>query len=243
MMKYKSEDRVKILEYKFIFEEDIQVKKEYEEGSADLNYRLSFFRNKLDNKKGEKNQQHVYDTMFMPSALTKTPTDNKSADNEKTKSANKPNSAEPWAKKMYRKIVVITHPDKTMHIQSDHLKNKLVNQYRIAQKAYSQKIYSDLIMVAFDLDIDIPEKVIKEEISPALIAMKKTISKTRETIGWQWYYVPEKQRDAELKKILAYYGFKFTDEKVNEVIRRKRSTRKVGTRPENLNAKRRILRK
>ena len=66
MMKLKSEDRVKILEYKFVFEEEKQIDEEYQEGSADLNYRLSFFRNKLDNTLANHSQQSDrYDEMFM----------------------------------------------------------------------------------------------------------------------------------------------------------------------------------
>ena len=65
MMKLNREDRVKILEYKFVFEEVLQVKKEYEEGSADLNYRLSFFRKKLDLGQGNERQTDVYDSVLM----------------------------------------------------------------------------------------------------------------------------------------------------------------------------------
>ena len=240
-MKYKTEDRIVILEYKFIFEENIKVKKEYSEGSADLNYRLSFFRNKLDSEKGSQHQKNIYDAMFTKNLPEEVLPVSSVTDNEKVKTAEKSKNLEPWAKKLYRQIVVITHPDKTMHIQSDHLKNKLINLYLIAQNAYEQKIYSDLIMVAFDLDIEIPENVIRKQIKPVLTNVKKDINRTRETIGWKWYYVPEKQRDAELKKILTYYGFKFTDDKITEVIKSKRPDRKVGTRPENLRVKRRRL--
>ena len=65
MMKLKSEDRVKILEYKFIFEEEKLVYEEYQEGTADLNYRLSFFRDKLDNTTGTNEQKKRYNEMFM----------------------------------------------------------------------------------------------------------------------------------------------------------------------------------
>ena len=41
------ESKIKILEYKLAFEQEIHVRKEFEEGSSDLNYRLSFFRKNL----------------------------------------------------------------------------------------------------------------------------------------------------------------------------------------------------
>ena len=64
-MKYSREDRVKILEYKFIFEEALQAQREFEEGAADLNYRLSFFREKLHKNSESKDQKKRYDQMFM----------------------------------------------------------------------------------------------------------------------------------------------------------------------------------
>lgn len=244
-MKYKREDRVKILEYKFIFEEELQVKKEYEEGSADLNYRLSFFRDKLDAQKGPTGQQDIYDKMFMGHVPKDKGTDiiiNESDQQELTQSVSKAkNDIKPWAKKIYRKIVVVTHPDKTSDIKSKHLKEQLTEQYRITQNAYDNELYSDLIMIAFDLNIPIPNGVVSEEITPSSENKKKKINNTKKTIGWQWFHVPESQRDAELKKLLIHYGFKFTEEKVKEVIKRKYSKRKPGTRPEKINVKRRRL--
>ena len=245
MMKYKSEDRVKILEYKFIFEENLQVKKEYEEGTADLNYRLSFFRDKLDSKKGVLGQKDIYDKMFMGNTNQSKPTDNKVSSPDQqglTQSACKsPDDIKPWAKKVYRKIVIMTHPDKTSDIKSDHLKEQLTNQYRITQNAYENELYSDLIMVAFDLNIPVPEVVITEEIIPSSNDKKNKIKNIKKTIAWQWYHVPDNQKDAELRKILSHYGFKFTDSKIKEVVKRKYVKRKPGTRPEKINVKRRKL--
>jgi hypothetical protein len=244
-MKYKREDRVKILEYKFIFEEELQVKKEYEEGTADLNYRLSFFRNKLDMQKGVKGQKDLYDKMFMGHIPKDDGTDiivSESDTSELTQSASRAkDDIKPWAKKVYRKIVMVTHPDKTSEIQSKHLKEQLTSQYRITQNAYNNELYSDLIMVAFDLNILVPEEVVAEEITPSSNKKKKKIGNIKKLLGWQWFHVPESQRDAELKKILVRYGFKFTEEEVTAVVGRKYVKRKPGTRPEKINVKRRRL--
>ena len=143
-MKYSLEDKVKILEYKFVFEENLQVKKEYEEGSADLNYRLSFFRRKLD--KDKSTQLDIYDRMFMGKSSTQSlPSTAVSQPDQQelTHSAIKsPDNIKPWAKKIYRKIVVATHPDKITDMPT-HLKDKLTEQYRITQNAYEREIYSD----------------------------------------------------------------------------------------------------
>ena len=244
-MKYKREVRVKILEYKFVFEEELQIQKEYQEGSADLNYRLSFFRNKLTSQEGQKTQQDLYDKMFMPDLLDDTRNDLVDCEldqQELAQSATKICSNEkPWAKKTHRQIVMVTHPDRTIGVQSNHLKEKLTEQYRIAQASYNSGQYSDLIMIAFDLSISVPEHVISEEIMPTLEIKKNKIVNIKKKIGWQWYHVPDNQKDAEFKKILSYYGFKFTDPEVENVIRKKYVKRKVGTRPEKINVKRRRL--
>ena len=242
-MQYKREDRVKILEYKFIFEEELQVKKEYEEGTADLNYRLSFFRNKLDAQKGAKGQKDLYDRMFMGHVPKANETDiiiSEPNTSELTQSASRAkDNIKPWAKKAYRKIVMVTHPDKTSEIQSNHLKEQLTYQYRITQNAYNNELYSDMIMVAFDLNIPVPEEVVSEEIIPSSNKKKKKIDDMKKLLGWQWFHVPESQRDAELKKILTCYGFKFTEGEVTEVVRRKYVKRKPGTRPSSTLRKRR----
>ena len=94
---------------------------------------------------------------------------------------------------------MVTHPDKTIEIQSKHLRDQLCNQYRITQHAYKREVYSDLIMVAFDLNIKVPESVINEHISPSLDKKKKNILQTKSLIGWQWYRVPENQKDGVIK--------------------------------------------
>tara|TARA_B100000287_G_scaffold381172_1_gene385349 strand:+ start:386 stop:1120 length:735 start_codon:yes stop_codon:yes gene_type:complete len=243
-MKLKRENKVKILEYKFIFEEEIQVSKEYQEGSADLSYRLSFFREKLDNKGLNSNQIKIYDEMLIGKKQEYPLKDLEVQNNieqELSKSAEKAHNVKAWAKKMYKKIVMVTHPDKTKGIQSKNLVSQLTEQYRIAQKSYTSGIYSDLIMVAFDLNIDIPENVVDAEITPVCKNKKDLILNTKRMLGWKWYHVPEKQRDAELKKILVNLGFKFTEEQIKDVIKRKYVKRKTGTRPEKINVKRRKL--
>jgi hypothetical protein len=237
-MKYKREDRVKILEYKFVFEEELQVKNEYEEGTADLNYRLSFFRKKLHDQKAPQEQKDLYDKTFMGNLNynNQDSTEIESLDTpELTQSASKvSNDIKPWAKKLYRQIVMVTHPDKTLELTSDHLRQQLTNQYRITQNAYSEGLYSDLLMVGFDLNLSFPSNVVEEEITPSSKCKKENISKIKSLIAWQWYHVPPDQKDAELKKILYNMGFEFNDNDVQQVVKRKYIKRKVGTRPQNL---------
>jgi hypothetical protein len=241
MMKLKREHRIKILEYKFVFEEDIQVKKEFLEGATDLNYRLSFFRNKIKAQGDSSNKTEQFDKIFMGNVAPEDESLILEDKNELAKSAERPEQVAPWAKRLYKSIVMITHPDRTSTIQSLNLREQLTEQYRITQNAYNTSAYSDLIMVGFDLNLDIPEDVIDMTITTASNTKKSNINEIKKKIGWQWYHVPDSQRDAELKKILAYYGFKYTEEKVEEVIKHKRVRRKVGTRPKKMNVKTRKI--
>lgn len=242
MTNLSSEDRVDILEYKFVFEEDIKVKKEFLDGSVDLNYRLSFFRSKLAKQPESTAKTENFDATFFG-----THPDNKIDPLESDIDINNVSAvksgvdAVPWVKSLYRKIVMITHPDKTSGVQSVHLREQLADQYRIAQNAYNKKVYSDLIMIGFDLNLVIPSEVIKENIKPHCQFKKNKINETKKKIGWQWFHLPENLRDRELKKILALYGFSFTEEKVKDVVSRKYVKRKVGTKPKKFNVKRRKL--
>lgn len=239
------ENKIKILEYKLAFEQELQVKKEFEEGNTDLNYRLSFFRNKLIKDSSTSEEQiSIFDEMFMPKNKTSTCVDksfeidhHKSNQNEFKKN----NNVEPWLKKAYRQIAKLTHPDMLIGLKSEKMIKKFENYYSIAQNAYEKNISSDIIMVANDLDVNIDNLIIEREIKGPLKKKLKYIKSVRGKIGWQWYHVPESNKDAELKKILSTMGFKFTDDDVKKAISSRRPVRKPGTRPEKFNVKKRKL--
>ena len=235
-MKLDREHKVKILEYKFLYEEDIKIESEYIEGAGDLNYRLSFFREKLT-KQENLQQKLKFDNLFgfkddqQENAL-------QINENEEATSAKKNKSiAESWVKKLYRKIVMITHPDKTKGIISAELIEKLTEQYRVAQESYNTMEYSNLIMIANDLNLQLEPSVIDKHINPAIKQKQSNINSMKSTLGWHWYNVPETQKEAELRKILLNLGFSFTEEQLAEVVTRKYIKRKVGTRPRKMNFK------
>lgn len=237
-MNLSREEKIKILEYKLAFEELIQIEKEFEDGASDLNFRLSFFQKKLDTSitKNGVSQTSRYNEVVWGRQNSNDKDDSNSIaeasdlnQNEFSKSAN----VKPWAKKLYRKIAVTTHPDKIQNLTSDSLKEKLEEQYLIATQAYEEEIYSDLIMIAYDLNIGIPEGRVFQEVHPALMSKSISINNIKKKIAWQWYHVPDDQKDAELKKILVNMGFVFTDKQVEEAINSKYIKRKPGERPVN----------
>ena len=235
------ESKVKILEYKLAFEKEKIVSKEFKEGSADLNFRLSFFREKIKSTSVQGvSQKDIYDNIFKTG-----PKDNDIVviDDrcDMQKSSNKNNNIDKWARKTYIRIAKSTHPDITMHIKSKALRNKFDSLFEIAQNAYEKSQYSDLIMVAHELEINVPEKEIKKNIEPDLTNMNQKIKDYTGKLGWQWYHVPEENKNAELKKILISMGFVFTEEKIKEVVNSRKPKRKTGQRPQKINVKKRRL--
>ena len=63
----KIQKTIKILEYKLLFQEKEKVFLEFEEGSIDLNYRLSFFEKQLD--KTIPAQVELYKKKFSPAPI------------------------------------------------------------------------------------------------------------------------------------------------------------------------------
>jgi len=235
------ENKVKILEYKLAFEKEKVVSKEFEEGNSDLNFRLSFFREKIKNTnhKGV-DQKEVYDNIFQTGPKDKDIVVTDKRDNIQ-KSSKKNTNIDKWARKTYIRIAKSTHPDVTMHINSEVLRNKFNTLFEIAQSAYEKTNYSDLIMVAHDLDIEVPEKEIEKNIATDLLKKTNKIKDISRKLGWQWYHVPEENKDAELKKILIAMGFEFAEEKIQEVIKARKPKRKVGQRPQKISVKRKRL--
>jgi len=239
MQSIKIKNKIKLLEYKLAFEEEAQVKREYEEGTNDLNYRLSFFQKKL--VKSQKSNPKIFDAAFMQNKKH-----SKIKDIElpsvKTETLLPKNNIKPWAKKIYRKIAISCHPDKISSVTSKELKEKLTSNYYVATKAYEEVEYSNLLMIASDLNIEIPEEKIQEHIVPGLIKKTKTINSLKSKLGWQWYHIPDEMKNTELKKILLAMGFEFSEELVEDVNKRKKpKSRKAGVKPTNKMKKRKRL--
>ncbi len=239
-MNIKLESKVKILEYKLAFEKEKIVSKEFEEGNADLNFRLSFFREKIKttDHKGT-SQKEIYDSIFKTGPKDKDIVVIGDRDDIQ-KSSNKNSNIDKWARKTYIRIAKSTHPDIIMHINSEVLRNKFNTLFEIAQNAYEKIQYSDLIMVAHELEIEVPEEEIKKNIIVDLEMKAAKINEITGKLGWQWYHIPESNKDAELKKILQSMGFIFTEEKIKEAVKSRKPKRKTGQRPQNIRAKRKL---
>ena len=60
-----------------------------------------------------------------------------------------------WAKKLYRKITLKTHPDKLLDLKEEE-RLKKISVYTNAVEDYKTKNYSGLVLSAIDLNIELP---------------------------------------------------------------------------------------
>ena len=112
-----------------------------------------------------------------------------------------------WAKALYRKITVKTHPDKLLSEDSDE-KERKVKIYNEAAVSYAEGDYVFLVMIAIDLKIAIPDN---EEIIDIL--NKKCREYSKDTAGlksslfWIWYHSDESQKQEILRRFVKEKGW------------------------------------
>jgi hypothetical protein len=108
-------------------------------------------------------------------------------------------------KKIYREIVILTHPDK---IKDKENKDNLIDLYKIATDAKNKNNIAQLLLVAEELKIEY-EKYLTEE---SLIKLKDNINILKsqllhieQTIPWKWYHMEnEKLKNIVISNYLKY---------------------------------------
>ena len=234
-MPLKPKNKVSILKYKTLFEENELVIVESEEGAADLAYHLNYFKKKLNKK--IVNQDKRFKNLFfddieeVDNSLEVARKDAK----EESKLSQPKISRPAWAKKLYKKIVFITHPDKLDTIKIDFLKKRMEKLYLLAVDSYNACNYQNLLMICYDLDIAFDEKLIEAHIGSRIKKLESEVSTIKKTLGYQWYHVSESDKSHALEQYLIKLGFVFTKDDVEQAIKkaREKNKRKVGIKPVN----------
>ena len=98
--------------------------------------------------------------------------------------------APPWAKKAYRQVVQLTHPDKVnMNDElTDAQKERLSALYMEATDAFKTGKWHELLEVVAELDIDVEAdpKMMEEAFTSKIKELTDTISKVHGSIAWVW---------------------------------------------------------
>lgn len=98
--------------------------------------------------------------------------------------------APPWAKKAYRQVVQLTHPDKVnMNDElTDAQKERMSALYMEATDAFKTGKWHELLEVVAELDIDVEAdpKMMEEAFTSKIKELTDTISKVQGSIAWVW---------------------------------------------------------
>lgn len=223
-MKLKSEHNLSLQKYKIAYEEREIVKSVFEDGLRDLNAHLVLFQERLTDD--IENQKERFNKFFFG---------NENKVEEKSESNSESFTKKPaWAKKAYRSIALVTHPDKSSFIPVDSVRKKFAKYYQIAVNSYEKEEYENLLFIASDLGIEIEEDSVFDMIDPKLKKIQKEIDQMKASNAYNWASIEKERRPEVLENYMKSMGFVFAREKVEEVIEEvKRIKRKVGTRPVN----------
>lgn len=230
----------RVLEYKYLYAEFKKAKEQFSEGELDLNYRLSFFQRQIESSNSNELKENFKKTA---ESINKDNITNKESENREEENAVESKANHPqWAKKLYRKIISMIHPDKTKGLLIPHLISLYSEWYLITVESYESSDYTNLIMIADNLAITIEEDIVNENIQKGINDKKLDIHSVKNSLGYEWYHTSETKRDVYFKVILKQLGFKFTETEVQEVIKKRPPKRGSQERPTKgvLNRRRRI---
>lgn len=111
----------------------------------------------------------------------------------------------PKYKKLFRKIVVKTHPDKISNSLPNSERAKFIEIYESTIEAWDKGEEATLISNAVKLDLDVSD-FLEEfvEIEEACVELENTINSIQATSAWYYMYVlnTDAERDDFIKKFL-----------------------------------------
>tara|TARA_B100000674_G_scaffold482630_1_gene485331 strand:- start:580 stop:1302 length:723 start_codon:yes stop_codon:yes gene_type:complete len=232
-MKIGKQIEIETINLKFLTEQLDLAEQHLKEGADDLYFRLSHFRKRVTDQDKDKYDQFFFGAKM--SDLEKELDDIKNQivlHEEKNELPVAYKKKDPWLKKIYRKIVASTHPDKFQNFPVESLKQKYLKIYLRTINAWEKEEDDQILLCAYESDI----KVDNPQAMPILRqGSKKKNNRLKEIQGllaYQWYHIPERNKSKTLEDYLKKLGYDFTLEEVEKVVHLARK-RKVGTRPKN----------
>ena len=228
----KSKDiEIKILNFKLIKESVDVAEVQLVEGFADFQFRLSNFRKKLE----DTSQVEKFDKQFFNSEEETDETDIVSSDlldDEEISLKETSSYRHPvWIKKVYRKVVLSTHPDKFVNFPIERLRLKYLKIYKEAVDAMDLLDYSTVLLCAYESDVEITNNEAIEFLDSGISERQSKMHGIKKKLHYQWYHLSDEQKEKFLTNYLKQLGYKFTKEQIRKVLKNVRK-RKTGVRPE-----------
>ena len=139
----------------------------------------------------------------------------------------KKNNHPDWVKPLFRKIAMITHPDKVHESLSKSIRIKMLDIYRESKVALECKEYADLVILADDVDVLLPEKKIIESkiFDKKNSKLSSTIKSLKSSVYWIWANSTDDQKEKILKDFIEKRGWMSHENK------RKRARKSTGNHP------------
>ena len=108
----------------------------------------------------------------------------------------------PSVKKVYRRIVTRTHPDKLEQLPNNQLKKGLIKKYKEAVNSYKDNDIVSLFDLADELDIKLPEidESHIELMTQKINALKEQINAYRNSNAYIWY--KSENQEETMKQII-----------------------------------------
>jgi len=229
-MKIGKKIEVETLNLKFLTETLEIAESHLKEGTDDLHFRLSHFRKRVVNK-------DKFDQYFFGAKMTEVQKINEGTTNvilHKTKELLPEvyKKKDPWLKKIYRKIVASTHPDKFTNFPVEALKEKYLNIYRKTVLAWDSGKDDLILLSAYETDIWVDNPKALPILKLGNKQKNMRLQEIKKLLAYQWHHIPEKDKSKTLENYLKKLGYEFTPEEIKKVVNLARK-RKVGNRPKN----------
>ncbi len=112
-----------------------------------------------------------------------------------------------WAKKLYRKVTLQTHPDRLIDAPEEE-RIKKTKVYTRVTEAYARGDYSILVLEALDLSLGLPDT---EEVVSILKSkctkLETELKEMKDSLYWLWYHSDESIRRDILKRFVDARGW------------------------------------
>ena len=114
-----------------------------------------------------------------------------------------------WAKRLFRKIAMITHPDKIPDTLSESVKDKFLGMYQKSKVSIDDADYVILIMIASDLNIDVSSLNIDDHkmFDTKQRDIEKKISELKRSVEWIWFHSSDEKRAKILSEFINQRGW------------------------------------
>lgn len=208
------ESEVKMLEH--YHSQCVEIFDDYKtEWHADISYFVELF----GGSNNDDQKEDFAKSNNEPSCAVHTHNPDMGQSNEKSGDDSEHDDAPLWAKKLYKKIAMIAHPDR---ISNEERRKILEKVFLRASDAVNTGKYEDLIAIALDFDISsgLDDITLKPVLKAQINNVKEKIAKIETEIPWVWgeSFGAPSLRSKILKSMLTKKGIVKSDEELIAAI-------------------------